>query len=218
MPASPTPLPFPPAGPPRPVRLLISLAILVYLAGVIIAPLSGPPPASELAQVILQPFRPLLGGLYLGHGYRFFAPDPGPGHSLRWTITLPDGSTRSGTTPDAVRDWPRLLYHRRFMVAEKLAPLVPPPDAPAEIRARARVDWLPLVKGVAANLLRTHGGERITLELVEHYLPAPDEVIAGRGGPDLVTPLGTFGRVASLGQPGGSLKATTAPAAGGSTP
>jgi len=218
MPASAAPLALQPAGPPRPVRLLVSLAILVYLAGVIIAPLSGPPPASELAQVILQPFRPLLGGLYLGHGYRFFAPDPGPGHSIRWTITLPDGSTRSGTTPDAERDWPRLLYHRRFMVAEKLAPLVPPPDAPAEIRGRARVDWLPLVKGVATNLLRTHGGERITLELVEHYLPAPDEVIAGRGGPDLVTPLGTFGRVASLGQPGGSLKATTAPATGGSTP
>ena len=177
---------------PRPVRLLASLAILAYLAGVIIAPLSGPPPASELSQVILQPFRPLLGALYLGHGYRFFAPDPGPGHSLRWTMTMPDGSSRTGTVPDAEGDWPRLLYHRRFMVAEKIAPLVPPADAPAEIRARAKADWLPLVKGVAANLLRTNGGQRIRLELVEHYLPGPEEVAAGRGGEDLVTPLGTF--------------------------
>jgi hypothetical protein len=181
------------------------------LAGVIIAPLSGPPPASDLSQVILQPFRPLLGALYLGHGYRFFAPDPGPGHSIRWTITRPDGSTLSGTTPDAARDWPRLLYHRRFMVAEKIAPLVPPPDAPAEVRARAKADWLPLVKGVAGNLLRTHGGDRITLEMVEHYLPGPDEVAEGRTGADLVMPLGTFARVASLGQPGGSLKAAGAP-------
>jgi hypothetical protein len=197
----------------RPVRLLASLAILIYLAGVIIAPLSGPPPATDLSQVILQPFRPLLGALYLGHGYRFFAPDPGPGHSLRWTITRADGTTLSGTTPDATRDWPRLLYHRRFMVAEKIAPLVPPPDAPAEVRARAKADWLPLAKGVAGNLLRTHGGDRITLAMVEHYLPAPDEVAEGRTGPDLVTPLGTFARAESLGQPGGSLRAASAPPA-----
>lgn len=197
---------------PRPVRLLMSLVLLVYVAGVIIAPLAGPPPASELSRVILQPFRPLLGALYLGHGYRFFAPDPGPGHSLRWTITRADGTTLSGTTPDAERDWPRLLYHRRFMVAEKIAPLVPPPDAPAEVRARAKADWLPLVKGVAGNLLRTHGGDRITLEMVEHYLPAPEEVAEGRTGADLVMPLGVFARVASLGQPGGS------PRAAGATP
>jgi hypothetical protein len=183
---------------PRPIRLLMSLAILAYLAGVIIAPLSGPPPATDLSQAILQPFRPLLGALYLGHGYRFFAPDPGPGHSLRWLITRPDGTTLSGTTPDAERDWPRLLYHRRFMVAEKIAPLVPPPDAPAEVRAQARADWLPLIKGVAGNLLRTHGGDRITLEMVEHYLPGPDEVAEGRSGTDLVTPLGTFARMEGL--------------------
>jgi hypothetical protein len=184
----------------RPIRLLASFVILAYLAAVIIAPLSGPPPATDLSQVILQPFRPLLGALYLGHGYRFFAPDPGPGHSLRWTITRPDGTTLSGTTPDAERDWPRLLYHRRFMVAEKIAPLVPPPDAPAEVRAQSRADWLPLVKGIAGNLLRTHGGDRITLEMIEHYLPGPAEVAEGRTGPDLVTPLGTFAWATSLGQ------------------
>jgi hypothetical protein len=185
-------------------RRLVSLVIVLYLAGVIIAPLSGPPPASELSQVILQPFRPLLGALYLGHGYRFFAPNPGPGHSLRWTMSMPDGSTTSGSIPDAESDWPRLLYHRRFMVPEKIAPLVPPPDAPAEIQAQTRGEWLPLVKSVAGNLLRTHRGDRVTLELVEHYLPGPEEVAEGRGGPDLVTPLGTFGR---LGLPGGSPRA-----------
>jgi len=195
------------------VRLLLSLVILVYLTGVIIAPLSGPPPASELSQLMLQPFRPLLGALYLGHGYRFFAPNPGPGHSLRWTITMPDGSTKAGSTPDAKTDWPRLLYHRRFMVPEKLAALVPPVDAPPEIRARARGDWLPLVKGVAGNLLRTHGGDRITLELIEHYLPGPDEVAEGRSGPDMITPLGTFARGGSSGRFGGSL-----PQAEGATP
>jgi hypothetical protein len=176
----------------RAFRSLASVALLVYLAAVIIAPLSGPPPASGLAQVILQPFRPLLGALYLGHGYRFFAPDPGPGHSLRWTMTMPDGSARSGSIPDATHDWPRLLYHRRFMVAEKIAAFVPPTDAPPQIRAQAKTDWLPLVKGVAGHLLRSHGGSRVSLEVVEHYLPGPEEVIAGTAGVDMVIPLGTF--------------------------
>jgi hypothetical protein len=173
-------------------RALASAAILVYLAAVVIAPLSGPPPASQLAQILLQPFRPLLGALYLGHGYRFFAPDPGPGHSLRWTMAMPDGTTTTGQIPDVASDWPRLLYHRRFMVAEKISALVPPVGVPAEIRSQARGDWLPLVKGVAGNLLRGQGGSRVRLELVEHYLPGPDEVIAGTDGDDLVTPLGTF--------------------------
>ncbi len=178
----------------RVLRFIASLAILFYVAAVIIAPLSGPPPASELSQVILQPFRPFLGAFYLGHGYRFFAPNPGPGHSIRWTATMPDGSTRSGSVPDAASDWPRLLYHRRFMVAEKISVMVPPPFAPAEAREAARRDWLPLVKATATNLLRSSGGTRVTLELVEHYLPGPEEVIAGTSGDDLVTPLGTFAR------------------------
>ena len=176
------------------VRSLGSVAILVYLTGVIIAPLSGPPPATELSQVILQPFRPLLGALYLGHGYRFFAPNPGPGHSIRWTMTMPDGSTRSGSIPDAENDWPRLLYHRRFMVAEKIASEVPPVDAPLEIRAEARRYWLPLVQGVADNLLRSEGGSRVRLELVEHFLPGPQDVLEDASEPDLVTPLGSFAR------------------------
>ncbi|MFM1904796.1 MAG: hypothetical protein RLZZ440_2696 [Planctomycetota bacterium] len=173
-------------------RALASAAILVYLTAVVIAPLSGPPPASQLSQILLQPFRPLLGALYLGHGYRFFAPDPGPGHTLRWTMAMPDGTTKTGQIPDAASDRPRLLYHRRFMVAEKISALVPPVGVPAEIRSQARGDWLPLVKGVAGNLLRGQGGSRVTLELIEHYLPGPDEVIAGTNGDDLVTPLGTF--------------------------
>lgn len=189
-------LPSPPREsiPTRVIRLVVSLALLFYCSAVIIAPLSGPPPASELSQVLLQPFRPLLGALYLGHGYRFFAPDPGPGHSIRWTVTMPDGSTRSGKTPDAESDWPRLLYHRRFMVAEKVSVLVPPPFAPADAREAARRDWLPLVKATATNLLRSTGGNRVKLELVEHYLPGPEETVAGTSGEDLVTPLGTFAR------------------------
>ncbi len=183
----------------RGARGLASVAILVYLAAVLVPPLAGPPPASELAGLLIQPLRPLVGGLYLGHGYRFFAPDPGPGHSIRWRLVRRDGSTLAGTIPDAAADRPRLLYHRRFMMPEKISVLVPPPDAPEEARREAKREWQPLVKGVAAQLLERHDGTRIELDLVEHYLPAPDELIRARAGEavamdDLSTPLGAYAR------------------------
>jgi hypothetical protein len=190
----------PPASPwTAPRRAVASLAILVYLAAVVLAPLAAPPPASELAGRLIQPFRPLIGLLHLGHGYRFFAPDPGPGHSIRWTIEMPDGSSRSGSIPDRDGDHPRLLYHRRFMISEKIAALVPPDDAPEAVRQDARREWLPLVKGVAGQLLARHGGTQVTLEMVEHYLPTPEEVIRGGigstpGTEDIVIALGSYAR------------------------
>ncbi|NCY01606.1 MAG: hypothetical protein EBX36_01525 [Planctomycetia bacterium] len=57
---------------------------------------------------------------------------------------------------------------------------------------------------VAGQLLARHGGRRVTLQMIEHYLPAPEEVfVAGQGarppvesgseqGGDVVTPLGTY--------------------------
>lgn len=173
-------------------RLLASLLILLYLAAVLLPPLAGPPPASELASVMLQPFRPLVGSLALSHGYRFFAPNPGPGHSIRWTMTTADGSQKTGLVPDAKTDWPRLLYHRRFMIPEKLAAFVPLPEAPAEIRQEAVRDWQPLVEDIATRLLAEHGGREVNLALIEHYLPDTFEVREGRGGDDLVMPLGRY--------------------------
>ena len=183
-----------PAAWPPLVRCVASLGLVVYLAAVVLPPLAGPPPASALAIAALQPLRPLVGALHLGHGYRFFAPDPGPGHSIRWRVTMPDGAIRTGSIPDPVADRPRLLYHRRFMVAEKIAGFVPPATAPADVRETARRDWQPLAGGVAANLLRETGGDRVALELVEHFLPSPEDVIAGTVEPDLVTPLGSYSR------------------------
>ena len=174
------------------VRLFASVAILIYLLAVAIPPLAGPPPASELANVILQPFRPLVGAISLSHGYRFFAPNPGPGHSIRWTMLTARGNTLKGVIPDAKTDWPRLLYHRRFMIPEKIAALVPPPLAPAEIRREATRDWQPFAEDIATHLLVKHEGQEVTLELVEHYLPDTFELKEGRAGDDLTIPLGRY--------------------------
>ena len=191
----------PDAGWPRPVKIAVSAALVAYLAAVIVPPLAGPPPASDLARAVLDPLRPVVHALALDHGYRFFAPNPGPGHAIRWTVTRADGSEESGSIPDRDADRPRLRYHRRFMVPEKIAARVPPADAPAEVRREARNDWEPLVRGVARNLLRTTGGVAVRLELIEFYLPDPGEVVRGERGDDVVTPLGTYARV-SAGSPG----------------
>ena len=178
-------------------RLAVSLALVAYLAAVVVPPLAGPPPASDLAMAALQPLRPLVGALFLGHGYRFFAPNPGPGHSIQWTMKMADGSARRGSIPDRDADWPRLLYHRRFMISEKIAAFVPPPDAPADVRQQSRGDWQPLVKDVAGHLLHRYGGAQVTLQMTEHYLPDPEELIrteqgGAEQGRDTVTPLGTY--------------------------
>lgn len=175
------------------LRLVVSLAILFHLTAVIAPPLAGPPPASLLANRLIQPLRPYVGLLYLGHGYRFFAPDPGPGHSIAYRVTRRAGDVVEGVLPDPLRDRPRLLYHRRFMVSEKIAALVPPADAPPEIRLQAkRREWGPLVLGVARQVLREQDGVQVTLRLVEHPLPGPTDILEGRSDPDIETPLGTY--------------------------
>ena len=173
-------------------RSIVSLAICAYLVVVVLPPLAGPPPASLLADRLLQPVRPVVGALALGHGYRFFAPNPGPGHSFRWSVQMPDGTSRSGSIPDAKSDWPRLLYHRRFMLPEKIASLVPLPGAPMEVVRNAKREWQPIVMDIAAHILEQEQGSQVELTLVEHYLPTPDEVLQGRVGEDLLIPLGTY--------------------------
>ena len=176
------------------VQLFVSSLIAAYILAVALPPLAGPPPASELANVVLQPFRPLVGAFSLSHGYRFFAPNPGPGHSIRWTLTTDEGTVFKGSLPDANSDWPRLLYHRRFMIPEKISAMIPPPQAPAEIRRTATRDWQPFAEDIATRLLTEHNGQKITLKLIEHYLPDTFELKEGRGGDDLTTPLGSYAR------------------------
>lgn len=114
------PTPHRPERPWSPVwRRLVTILLLFHLTAIVYTPLT-----------LGDGYPTLLGGwrwmqdyatlLYLDHGYRFFAPEPGPTHTLKLvsgegdlqqTIRLPD----RGTT------WPRLLYHRWFMLGESLS-------------------------------------------------------------------------------------------------
>lgn len=111
-----------PAGPPIPwsrrKRIVLSLIAVIHLAIVFSSPWAIPRPSSRLARLVNDSVAPVAHLLYTRHGYRFFAPDPGPSHLILYEVTTTDGETMRGRFPDRNQHWPRLLYHRFFMISE----------------------------------------------------------------------------------------------------
>ena len=104
-------------------KAAISLALIFYLFLLFIGPLSNPVASEQLIRPIEKTVRPFERALFLGHGYRFFAPDPGPSHLVEYEITKNDGSLLKGRFPDrddAQTAFPRLQYHRWFMLSETI--------------------------------------------------------------------------------------------------
>jgi len=180
-------------SPGRGVRILVSALVAVHLGGVFMGPFAMPPQVSELAATLAVVYRPYVDGLSLANGYRFFAPEPGPSHLVRYELTFDDGSTREGSFPNRDVNKPRLLYHRYFMMSEFLNTLSDP-AAPNERRDL-------YVKSYADHLLHATNAKSVKLFLVRHWVPRMDEVRAGRKLTDEILyeerPLGTFERGAS---------------------
>jgi hypothetical protein len=101
-------------------RFVASILILGYLAIVVLGPLTNPIGAPQLTTPLARTVSPVHQAMFLGHGYRFFGPDPGPTHSLIFKVNQADGSTIEGHFPDRNNTVPRLLYHRWFMLSESL--------------------------------------------------------------------------------------------------
>jgi hypothetical protein len=162
----------------RRTRAVASVLIAVHALALLVGPLSVP--ASILGGFLQRFYRPYLEITYLNHGYKFFGPDPGPSHLVRYDLELVDGSHRTGTFPDRAEHWPRLLYHRHFMLSETIMNFAGPGDP--------RLPWedQPLSQGqrefaraYARHLLAKHGARRVTLDLVEHLIPDPKDVLNG---------------------------------------
>jgi hypothetical protein len=101
-------------------RTIASILLAAYLAIVLIGPLSNPVASPHFSAPLAAKIAPLHRILFLGHGYRFFAPDPGPSHRVIYRGLRADGSKFEGHFPDRNNHWPRLLYHRWFMLSETL--------------------------------------------------------------------------------------------------
>ncbi len=189
-------------------RTVVTLMLLFHLTAIIAAPWSSPPPASDLSRAVAELFSPYLEFAYLNHGYRFFAPNPGPSHLVRYKVELADGTHEEHRFPDTSQHWPRLLYHRYFMISESVYNLTEPVrEAPPEgaispqekmafEKDRARADAL--VRSLSRYLLEHHNGQRIELYLQQHIIPPPWEIVAGKQLNDPAyyeeRPLGVFQR------------------------
>lgn len=158
---------------PKWARLVVSLWLIYHLAAIVIGPLNLPP--SILGEALYPYVASYHRVLYIGHPYKFFAPDPGPSHLIEYDVELADGSHVKERMPDRNKQWPRLLYHRHFMLTEFVGNM--PPEAPAPNADPRSLTWeaAPLsaaqrvrVQGYADHLLHRYDARRVTLTLVMH--------------------------------------------------
>ncbi|MGD9853528.1 MAG: hypothetical protein AB7U20_01120 [Planctomycetaceae bacterium] len=145
-------------------RRLITAWLLYHVLGIIAAPLVVPP-TSGLLREMARAFRPYLQAFYLNHGFHFFAPEPGTSTLVEFQVERADGTTLHGTMPHR-RIWPRLLYHRHFMLTESLS-YIPDDLLDAWHESYARC------------IARQHHGRTVHLTRVVHYLPPPEMVLDG---------------------------------------
>jgi hypothetical protein len=172
---------------------LLSLLILFHVAAVVLAPFafatSSPEGTSPLVAFVSPLFRGYSEFAFLNHGYAFFAPDPGPSVLMRGRMEFTDGRPPvERVFPDLGQDFPRLFYHRHFMLSEQLNMLFVPEEPPDEIRndpgllltwRGQRAAYERRRSSFVRHLRQRYGAERVTLTRVEHRLASPAEVLGG---------------------------------------
>ena len=190
------------------IRWLASGLLCAHLLAIFSAPWSFPAPSSQLSRVIAGFFQPYQTATFTRHGYRFFAPDPGPAHLIRYEIEMADGNVITGKIPDRDQIWPRLLYHRHFMISEtafsveqtvrSIEQTLESAPKLEELTREERVEYDAIMqeleasrslaetlrKGLARRLLDTHQsdnqtGDRIRLYMSVHAIPTPNQLLDG---------------------------------------
>lgn len=174
-------------------KWVLSGIILLHLLAVVAEPFRfftrsrrGTSPAADPARNWLAPY---IEFAYLNHGYFFFAPEPGPSHLMDCRLTMSDQQQVSLVFPDKRKQWPRLLYHRHFMLAEFLHQLhVPPFDAEfAGEDERFAREWQAeravferVRDSMSQHVAAKFGATTARIERLEHRLPSDDEVLRQR--------------------------------------
>ena len=119
------------------LRVLISIALLLHLTAVISAPMALPP-SSELQRGVATAFRPYLDAAYSRSWLPVLCTLAGaksPGSVTGWKC--PTAQPARDVFPNLKTQWPRLFYHRHFMLSEKLNDHLPPLDLPPDARLHA---------------------------------------------------------------------------------
>lgn len=169
----------------RRLKLLLSALVVFHLAAVFLPPLafqaSGPFGASRAVTLLETPVRGYGEFMYLNRGYAFFAPDPGPSHLIQAAVLEADGQTTESLYPDLDRQWPRLSYHRHFMLAEFLNDMYVEPGPPDELIqedreaaddwARRRDMYERVRESIANHLKHVNDGKETKIRRIEHLIP-----------------------------------------------
>ena len=146
------------------MRRFVSAWLVFHVAAIIIAP-AALPPASPLVESAWLAIRPYLDTFYLNHGYHFFAPEPGFSTLVSYQAELPDGTKLDERMPNR-GIWPRLLYHRHFMLTEYLNFY----DYDVQLE---------LCESYQAHLRRKYRVDEVTMTKVEHLLPSEFHILEG---------------------------------------
>ena len=170
----------------KPVTKLLGLSFIAFhLLTLVMAPLSfrarGPSGRSPIVETIARPTNGYGQFIYADRGYAFFAPDPGPSHLIQAAITSEDGTRHEIMIPDLDAQWPRLMYHRHFMLAEYLNEIYQPKGPPRElvrtnreaaqewVRLRARYEHLR--DSILDHLRAVNPRKEVAVRRIEHLVP-----------------------------------------------
>ena len=176
--------------------MIASALILAHLTAVIAPPLAfqcrGARGLSPAVAAILNPTSAYGQLLYLDRGYAFFAPDPGPSHLMAVGFsTAPESGSDESTDVEVKRvpslddQWPRLLYHRHFMLAEFLndayqpalpretASLVGPDLSAEELRVwrLGRERYEAILNSMTHHIESRNPDKVVKIDRLEHVIP-----------------------------------------------
>jgi hypothetical protein len=172
-----------------PVRRLVTAVLVFHLLAVVVPPMqlattTSPVMRSPFMERIGWLFQPYDDVLYLNHGYAFFAPNPGSNFLLVARLQFRDGREPLVIRlPDVDQRFPRLMYHRHFMLSEHFNGAYPgsaePINATAEVKAGWRRSHQLFEKREASiiqHLTEAYGASHVTLERWEHRPPSTVEM------------------------------------------
>ncbi|WP_145944124.1 hypothetical protein [Fuerstiella marisgermanici] len=142
----------------------LNLWLVFHVFAVFIAP-AGMPPASPLLVNASRIALPYNQALFLNHGYHYFAPDPGSSTLVSYQIPQAGDVPIKGRFPEPTI-FPRLLYHRYFMLAENIRAF--PPETQAEV-----------FRSYAQHFAQQHDASQISLSFVNH---APSSIARIQAG------------------------------------
>lgn len=179
-------------------KALVSIFIVYQLLAIVAEPFQfftrSSRGTSPLSDAIRWPVGPYIEFAYLNHGYFFFAPEPGPSHLIDCTFERDDGRIVTVQYPDRKAQWPRLLYHRHFMLTENLHQLwqepfdskllaqdLPPGEREYLLAWKAAREQFERVRDSMGNHVAVKfGAEAALVERVEHRLPTDQDVFRER--------------------------------------